>query len=194
MTDVPLCLLREVPHFLNGPAFFLFLGAEPYQQALSQRRAEGVHNENLPFREFLGKLPGGNHGGLISSGQRGGKAEAEHVISGGKNRLHGFFELAHVDGRGHRTAPRPDPGVKIRKRNLPAVQLVPEALPVQLQTQGQHRKAQLRRGLRFQVAAAIRHNNIHQPRSFPLRAALLSWAFRLALISWPLCFRSMATQ
>ena len=172
VADVVLLLLHKVPHLLNGPALALLLDREIDQQALAQGGGPAVHHQDLAVRMGLLDLLGGNAGGLVGGGEAGGEADAEDVLSGDHDGLHGLVKDAHADGGGGAQGAAPQALVELIGLNIPVVRVVEIFLSLHHKGQGKEGELQLLRHLGGEVAATVGEDDkiAHGMAPFSLRA------------------------
>ena len=162
--------LRVVPQSREGAARGLFPGAQIHQQPLAQRGAPAVHHQDLPVREFLPQIVGGDDGGLIGGGEGGGKAQIQNILPLREDRPHLLLKIPHADGGGGGGLSGTDAAVKVLEGDVPAIQPVAVGLTAHLQAQRHHHDAQFPGHLVGEIAAAVGHDDeithVH-PSPFP---------------------------
>ena len=155
VADVVLLLLHKVPDLLEGPAPALLLDREVDQQALAQGGGPAVHHQDLAVRIGLLHLLGGDAGGLVGGGEAGGEADAENILPGGRDGLHGLVENAHADSGGGAQGAAPQALVEVSRLDVPVVRVVEILLSLHHKGQGEEFELQFRLHLGGEIAAAI---------------------------------------
>ena len=162
VAQVQLVFLHPVPHLFYALSLIFQLSGVPYQQALAQRGAQGVHGKDLPLGILLPQFLRRKARAVIGGGQAGGEGQHQHVGPGLQNGLQHIQILGDIHGGGGGHLPLPQHAVEYLRIHLPVVRPVVIGLSLHGKAQGQHLNAGLLRHLGGEICRRICHDHIRR--------------------------------
>ena len=92
-----LVLLHPCSQLLQRQTGIPHLAGMPDQQALTQRSAQCIHNDDLTVGIFLLQIAGGDDRGLVRSRKAGGEGQHQGILTGSQYRLNDGAPTLGID-------------------------------------------------------------------------------------------------